>query len=48
MSDDPDLVEGRFKADKEDEEADEEAPEEEDEEDDKSKIERILSNWDGA
>ena len=44
MSDDPDLVEGKFKAVKDDDEEEDEAPKEEDEED----IQGILDNWDGA
>ena len=44
MSDDPDLVEGKFKAVKDDDEEEDEVPKEEDEED----IQGILDNWDGA
>ena len=52
MSDDPDLVEGKFKAIKDDEEdeahEDEAHAEEDEKEDDRSGFEDTLDNWQGA
>ena len=51
MSDDPDLVEGKFKAIKhedEEHEHEDEAHAEEDEEDEEPRHKVIFSNWDGA